>query len=128
MPKRGARSKQAAKLVVRDNLARIMATKPEWSSSVKLGRLAGLNQKSVNNLVAARFDPQLGSLERLAHAIGIEVWEILLPGLDQGLRDLVRAYTATDSEGRRLIDFAVEAVKRRLEESRHPTDAAREKR
>jgi len=99
---------------IRGNLDRLRAARPWLMSSVKIGKAAGVPQKTVNNLLNARHDPLLSNVEKVAHAFGAEVWELLVPNCTDNIKSVVWTYTNTTADGRRILDNAVEAARREI--------------
>lgn len=43
---------------------------------------AGVDRKTINNLLNRRFDPRLSLVEKVANAIGMSTWQLLATDLD----------------------------------------------
>ena len=65
-----------------ENLRALMQANPQiHGTQTKVARLAGLNQTSVGNILSKRHHPTTEALQGLARAFGVEVWQLLAPGL-----------------------------------------------
>lgn len=52
------------------------------TSDAQLGKLAGVDQKTIWRIRKQEQSPTLDKLSAIASAFGLEVWQILIPGLD----------------------------------------------
>jgi transcriptional regulator with XRE-family HTH domain len=57
------------------NLTALM--KAQELSSVRVGNLAKVDPKTVNNLMHGRFDPRLSLVEKVANVFGMSAWQLL---------------------------------------------------
>lgn len=92
-----------------------------WSQ-VDLARRAGVSQKTISNIEneggVGRTTVRLESLEQVAHAFRLEVWQLLLPDKEvpddvissPSISRLVQVYTSTDAAGRQDIERISEIV------------------
>jgi transcriptional regulator with XRE-family HTH domain len=96
--------------VVAHNIKRLMVHQG-WTQE-KLARQAGVNQKTISNIVSTdKFDisPTLESIDRIAFVFGLPVWHLCLPDLplDQlvstRIERLVRDYLTATGERREEI-------------------------
>jgi transcriptional regulator with XRE-family HTH domain len=89
--------------VLAENLRRLLAAGPRHNlpgSQATLAKRAGVAQTTLSNWLdpSRGRAPQLDKLERVAAVYGLEVWQLLVPGLpddlvlDRHLRRLVAAY------------------------------------
>jgi transcriptional regulator with XRE-family HTH domain len=62
------------------NLTALM--KMQDLSSVQVGKLAGVDAKTVNNLSHGRFDARLSMVEKIANVFGMTTWQILATDLE----------------------------------------------
>lgn len=70
---------------------------------------SGIDPKSVNNMLNARFDPRLSQVEKVANVFGMAAWQLLAfdlegkaPDSSQTLR-LLEHYTSAQDDGRKAI-------------------------
>jgi transcriptional regulator with XRE-family HTH domain len=90
--------------VIADNLRALML-KRGWSDG-DLAAKAGVDKKTVNNMVNGRHATQTDKLELVAKAFGLHAWELLVEGMgdaqahDGKLENLIEAYAKTDDSGR----------------------------
>jgi hypothetical protein len=106
----GMRKKPVAE-VLAANLKALMQSKPNLSSGPKLERASGISQKTISNMTAGRYSTTIGSIEGVAKALDVPPYVLLLPGADQNVLEIVRAYSQTDDRGRELLLSAAAAVK-----------------
>lgn len=107
--------------VLADNLARLLAMGKRYGlpdSQASLARRAGIAQTTLSNWMdpTRGRSPQLDKLDVVAGVYGLEVWQLLIPGLpddlvlDRHLRKLVSNYrTIADPQIRAHIDRIAEA-------------------
>jgi DNA-binding phage protein len=100
------------------NLETLMRTDRKLSSGPKVAKAAGISRKSVNNMAENRHDSKLSSIEAVGKSFGLEVYQLLLPGLDENLLALYRAYSETDEHGKNQLRMAAEIVNKTRERTR----------
>lgn len=94
--------------VFADNLNALMAAHPDLGSNPKLSKKTGLGTGSLSRFRNGEVDPNLGTLEKVAGAFHVEVWQLLVPHLDPA--NLPALQPLSESE-RRLYARLAEAVK-----------------
>jgi transcriptional regulator with XRE-family HTH domain len=109
---RGMGKKQAL-TVLAQNLRALMTGDSTLSSSPKLAAKSGVGQHTVNNLEKARHDPKLSTIEAIAHAFGLEVYQMLVPSDDRELLQVIRAWQQATPADRELVLAAAETIARR---------------
>jgi transcriptional regulator with XRE-family HTH domain len=89
------------------NLTALM--KMQELSSVQVGKLAGVDPKTVNNLSHGRFDPRLSLVEKVANVFGMTTWQLLATDLDVRKVDsaqvtrLIERFSNASENGRAAI-------------------------
>lgn len=109
MPKN--QRKKTALEVLSENLAALMAADTNLSTGPKVAALAGTSRKTINNLVKKRHDPHLSLIESIAKAFRLEVYQLLLPELDENLLAIFRVYRETGEAGQNLLSAAAETAR-----------------
>lgn len=73
-------------------------------------RLSGVAQKTVNNILHARGEAKIPTVEKIAAVYGLNLWQILLPGLESDIRkaggtlsQLVKSYLNSNEDGQKII-------------------------
>lgn len=106
---------------------RMLREERSWSTH-DLKRVSGVSQKTIWNIEHADetdISFTLDNAERLAHAHGYELWQLLIPlheaqertefkAVALGLVKLVRDYSQTDAEGRLFLEQMAEREARRV--------------
>lgn len=107
--------------VLADNLSRLLSVGKRYGlpdSQASLAKRSGVAQTTLSNWLdpTRGRSPQIDKLDRVAAVYGLEVWQLLIPGLpddlvlDRHLRRLVSNYrNITDSAVRDRIDRIAEA-------------------
>lgn len=78
-------------------------------SETEFAKKAGLAQKTVNNMLHGRHPAKLDSIEKAAVALGIGIWELLLPANGtpntsaRSVSKLITAYRHASESGQDLI-------------------------
>ncbi|AEG94426.1 helix-turn-helix domain-containing protein [Ramlibacter tataouinensis] len=70
--------------VLAANLERLIAEHKELNSQPKLAAAAKIDQKTVYRIVTKQNEPSTDKLEKLAKALGVQTWQLLVPGLKPG--------------------------------------------
>jgi len=104
--------------VLADNLARLMEADEKLSSGPKVAKAAGVSRKSINNIAENRHDPKLSTVEAIGRSYGLEVYQLMLPNLDENLLAMYRAYSETDESCRTLLRTTAEIVQKARERTR----------
>jgi transcriptional regulator with XRE-family HTH domain len=105
--------KKVALSLLATNLRALMKADADLSSSPKLAARSGVGQHTVNNLEKARHDPKLSTIEAIARAFGLEVYQLLVPSDDTAFLQVIRAWQQASPEDRELVLAAAETVARR---------------
>jgi transcriptional regulator with XRE-family HTH domain len=103
--------------VVASNLRRIMDVR--FLSHAQLGKKSGVSAKTIGNIL--RPDPlvsgsTIGNIEKVARALNIEPWVLLIPGipdellLTDDLSRVVMCYLQTTDKGREALDRVCEMI------------------
>lgn len=85
-------------------------------SPVVLADHAGVDRKTINNLLNARFDPRLSLVEKVANVFGMTTWQLL--AIDMEVRppekaqvvDLLEHFAKAEDGGRAAIMQVAEIV------------------
>lgn len=109
--------------VLSENVGRLMKSSG-LDSGPKLERVAKVNQKTINNIERSRHDPKLSTITKLAKALGVEAFQLLLPAEDERFLSVCRSWSKTDARGKALIAAAADAAEQ-LNDSARDDDAAR---
>lgn len=106
-----------ATLALADNVRRIMVHK-EWTL-VDLARLTGVSKSALGYLVTYRDGndrhPTTKTIEGIAAAVGIPLWQLMMPGLpvellgSNRLTKLVENYRDAPAEGRAQVERIAES-------------------
>ena len=106
----------SARKVLADNVYYLMHNRPneEWGQQ-KVGDKAGVAQTTITNMCNPDGPfPTLKRIELVAHAFGLEAWQLLLPTLVEDLKSdtsflvVYEAYHKATPNGRRHIQRLVE--------------------
>jgi len=75
-----------------------------------LEKLSGVAQKTINNVLNARGEAKIPTVEKLAAAYGLSGWQLLMKSLGRDAKNpgttighLVEAYLSSNEEGQKLI-------------------------
>lgn len=96
--------KRTAIDILAANLRWLMAR--DKLSEADVAKKAGIDKKTVNNMLNARFASQLDKVDAVAKVFGLQTWELFVDGMGQALaRDgklgnIIEAYAKTDDSGR----------------------------
>jgi transcriptional regulator with XRE-family HTH domain len=71
-----------ASSILAANLAALMAASKELTSQGKVGKRAGIDQRTVGRIRNQENPPTLEQVSKLAKAFGLEVWQLFVPGLN----------------------------------------------
>jgi transcriptional regulator with XRE-family HTH domain len=108
--------------VLAANVAAVLERSRE--SGMTLAKRRGPSQKTINNIVKKRHRPTLRSLEKLARALGLEVYQLLCPVTDKDFLIVAEAYNSTDARGRQTLVDNAEILLRRAGRERPEVDEA----
>jgi transcriptional regulator with XRE-family HTH domain len=93
------------------NLRALMAATPELGSNPKLGAKTKLGVSAISRLVNGH-NATIETLDRLAEAFQLQVWQLLMPGLDPKNLPVVQPVTQKERElYERFKEVAKELVK-----------------
>jgi len=91
----------------------------------EVAKRAGLDPKTVNNMVNGRFGASLDNVAAVAKALNLELWQLFMPDYieaylqdGQNLKTILSAYCSTDDTGRSSI-LNVAEMAARLHNNRH---------
>lgn len=93
--------------MVAENLARLIAANK--TTAPRVAEKAGVDRKTVNNMLNARFNPDLDNVRAVAGVFGLAEWQLLRHDLEvepQGantVEKLIDCYQAADEKGRKAI-------------------------
>lgn len=99
------------RIPIRQRLARnlrILAAKAELSGT-EIGKKAGIDQKTVTEMMKASFDPRLSKVEKIANVFGMAAWQLLAYDFEERPPDsgqvvrLLEHYSAAPDAGRQAI-------------------------
>jgi transcriptional regulator with XRE-family HTH domain len=102
-------TKSAAAQVLAGNLNRLMAAHSDLDSNPKLGKKAKIGIATLSRLRNAEVEATLETLERLAKAFDVHVWQLLVPEIDP--KNLPALQPVTEAERKlheRLRELAKE--------------------
>jgi transcriptional regulator with XRE-family HTH domain len=110
-------AKKSAVDVLAANMRRIMRAR--GMSEAAVAKAAGIDKKTVNNVLNRRFAAQLDKLDAIAKALDIRPWRLLLEdadpqnGDDSKLAHLIEDFERSDETGKHgiltIADIAVKA-------------------
>jgi transcriptional regulator with XRE-family HTH domain len=92
---------------------RLLMTKHDFSEE-DVARLSGVSKKSINNMLNERHAPNLDHVDAVARVFGLNLWQIIMPGLpdeiatSHRLDELIARYGQADDRGRESIDRVAE--------------------
>ena len=119
LPTRGNRfpamgKRQPITKVLAENVRALMSAPQNrhLDSDRKLGRLAGVNHKTINNILNARHNVTLTNVEKIARAFRVEVVALFCPATDRGFLTICQVYSGADSRGREFLAATAETVRR----------------
>lgn len=96
-----------------ENLRVLMAATPELGSNPKLGAKTKLGVSAISRLVNGH-NATLDTLDKLADAFHIQVWQLLMPGLDPKNLPVVQPVSQKEQA---LYDRIKEAAKELVKET-----------
>ena len=79
-------------------------------SNRDLARLSGLSDRMIGKILNGESEPTTNSLDKIATALRIRSWQLMLPDLDpsaihgEKLDNLCHAYLLADNAGRRVME------------------------
>lgn len=111
------KAKTKAAEALRTNL-RVLAERAKQDRDLTSRGNGQFTPKTLNNVVNGRHAPTLETLQKIADAFGIEVWQLLLPEfhagllLDPQIGRVMRAYATADEEGREMFTRTASLIER----------------
>lgn len=108
------------KIRLANNLRRLMDMQAE--GAYKVADIAAVVPKTVYNLLAAKHDPRLTSVEKAARVFGLEAWQLLVPDLERKPADdgdvlaLLEHFLDADESGRETIMQVAKIAAKKLAE------------
>lgn len=87
---------------------RVLAKRAELSGN-EIGKKAGVDPKTVNEMLKASFDPRLSKVEKIANVFGLSAWQLLAYDLEERPPDsanvvrLLEHYSSAPDDGRKAI-------------------------
>ena len=66
-----------ARQILAENLKRVFDAR--GLNSNKVGKFSGVPQRTIHDMLALAHDPALGNVDKLARALGLEAWQLLIP-------------------------------------------------
>lgn len=72
----------AALAVISTNLKALRAAHPNYDSDAKIGKKAGMDQKTVWRIIAMTNEPTTEQISKLAAVFDLEPWQLLVPSLE----------------------------------------------
>lgn len=97
----------ATKTVLARNLRYLMGDRG-WDQ-VDLAKKSGVSQKTVSNILNEMKVPGLDTVDKLAGAFGLNLWQLIMPGLVDDLRsptsirEVYEAFRKTNDKGKEFI-------------------------
>lgn len=64
------------------NLTALMKATPEFGTHAKLGKKAGVDQKTVWRIENRLHEPSIDKVEKIAKVFGLKAWQMLVPSLN----------------------------------------------
>ena len=99
--------REAAKAVLSRNVRWLMADRK--CTQERLAKRSGASQRTISNVLTQKKTPTLDTVDRLAKAYNVTIWELLSPFLpdDMGtgtkINKLLENYLKADDQGKALI-------------------------
>lgn len=87
-------------------------------SAPEVARRAGVDAKTLNNMIHGRYDPRPEKVEQVAAVFGLQNWHLLMPNLPvdslqtSALAELIANYALASAEGRDSISRVAEMAAR----------------
>ena len=116
LPRMAKRERAADVLAA--NLDKLL--KARGLSQPQLGEQSGVSQKTINNIVHKRNSPQLDSVEKLAEALGVELYQLLCPVHDDKFIALWLAWAQSDDRGKDDLRTIAEAMLKKHDAASDP--------
>jgi transcriptional regulator with XRE-family HTH domain len=113
--------KQQVRLALARSIQLLIAA--AGTTAPQIAKRAGVDPKTMNNLINGRFAANLDVLEKIAEAFNLQAWQLLMPDLVQSLLSdnnnlarVIEAYRSTDATGR----FSILTVAEMAAQTRPP--------
>lgn len=98
------------------NIKTLMGAHTELRTDGRLGKAAGIDQKTVWRIVNKKNEPTLEQLSAIAKAYRVEPWQLLVPGMDATNLPVLQPVTAAERELYKRLKETVEAYEDKLRE------------
>ncbi len=73
---------------------------------------SGVGRNTIYDMFHMRHEPSVVKVERIANAVGLEAWHLLMSDIrDMQLLELIAVWSTASDNGRQLIRLAVQAAK-----------------
>ena len=69
-------------LILAKNIEALMQASCDLRTQAKLGKAAGIDQRTVGRILKAEHSPSMDKVQAIADAFGIMPWQLLVPDLD----------------------------------------------
>lgn len=102
-----------------DVLAENYKTLRDLRKGAGLWKGPGVSPKTANNVEKARHNTKLQTIIRLADALGVEPFQMLLPVKDKKFLAVLQAWAQTDENERDNLHAIAEAMLKRKSENAH---------
>lgn len=119
---RGMGKREPISDVLADNLGRLMKARG-INSQPELHKLSKVSQKTINNIFNRRNAPQLDTVEKLAGALKVELYQLLCPVSDIKFLAVCLAWAQSDDRGREDLSTIAEAILKRRESNYQNTSS-----
>lgn len=105
--------KYEVRKILADNVAKLMASRPDLDSQQKLRRKAGgkLGQATISRILRCESAATIDNIQAIAEAFGMDAWQLLVPGLDPSITPTLQAVSPRELElYRRIAEAAKDLV------------------
>lgn len=112
----GMASRPLPRATLSRNLRTLLAA--SGLTSPEVARKAGVDAKTMNNMLNGRYDPRPEKVDQVATVFGLTGWQLLIPGLSAEIlhngrvEKLLENYLSADQEGRDSINRVAEMAAR----------------
>lgn len=85
--------------VLAQNLKALMAAHPELGSQSALKKRSGVAQATIGRILGEEGEnARIETVERLARAFGLEMWQLLVPGMEPGNPPVLQPVTKAERQ------------------------------
>jgi transcriptional regulator with XRE-family HTH domain len=108
--------RQPPRVTLAKNLRMLIAA--SGMASPEVAKKAGVDAKTMNNMLNGRYDPRPDKVEQVAAVFGLTAWQMLIPDLPEDmlhngrLSQVVENYVSAGTEGRDSIHRVAEMAAR----------------